>query len=158
MGRNTEKDEEEVAGYTPTREEVRVLASYWAERRFDLKAFIFEHGQVCRGDFMDIAFAEGRLEAMAEAAGEDLVNEATEVVREVLCERWGGHFWDCFERGDWEALGNPTPKRANRRPRRRDEHPRREAPGSRGRGRRGPARRLPRPPARTGAGLRGRGQ
>jgi hypothetical protein len=88
-----------VPGYTLTREEVRVLARFWAERKLGLRAFLFAYGpNFSSTDVREDAFAEGRLGALAEAAGEDLVNEATEEVKAEKREWWSGYFWDCFER------------------------------------------------------------
>jgi hypothetical protein len=87
-----------VLGYTPTREEVRVLARFWAVKCLRLKAFYFAYRQFSSRDFTEVFFAECRLGALAKAAGEDLVNEATEEVKAEEREWWSGHFWDCFER------------------------------------------------------------
>jgi hypothetical protein len=97
MSDNQVDGREEAPGYTPTRDKMRALARYWVKKKLD-------------HEFGDPPFAEGRLAALAEAAGEDLVNKATEQVNEELRGE-NDHFWDRGFLTDRVVPGyTPTPE------------------------------------------------
>jgi hypothetical protein len=90
-------------GFVPTREELRVLARSWMEEYLENQLFLFLYQQN-GGWESENAYALDRLDEIEEVAGKELVEVAIEEAREAMQERCP-HIWDCFVRGDRNALG-----------------------------------------------------
>jgi hypothetical protein len=104
---NPDSGEPEATGYVPTIEELRQLALYWAREYLDIHVLGFMYDQV--GDYKRLPYALGRLDRIAEVAGEDLTRQAVSQVKEEERKKWGERLWDCYVKNDKESRGDLYP-------------------------------------------------
>jgi hypothetical protein len=97
--------------YTPTPEELRELARYWATVYLDLRLFYFETGQIACSDLVKEDDASIRLHEIGMVIGEEAVQEVVDQVKRETARGMGPERWAAFcggEQEDYYAAAEDT--------------------------------------------------
>jgi len=87
---------QEIPEFVPTRHELLELAKYWQKVCLENRYFWYLEWQVGSTDLRQEAFAQRRLNRIAEALGDDVVKSATDEVWEEFGKTCDPRVWNHF--------------------------------------------------------------
>jgi hypothetical protein len=96
-------------GYPPSRHELFLLARHWARTYIDHEVFYFLSEMYGSDWRRESLYAQARVKRIEAVAGEELVQRAIAEAVEEIRKQYGDRVWECFVKGDRDALGPALP-------------------------------------------------
>ena len=91
-----------VAYYEPTKDELSILARHWIRELLEIDMFLFLYRTAGSREFWERRYASGHLGRIADAIGEDAVNEVVRQEEDIARRRLGDRYWHIFKHGTQE--------------------------------------------------------
>ena len=98
-----------VAEYEPTKHELSIVALHWIRELLEIDIFWFLYSTTGSQEFRMRGYASRRLGRIADAIGEDAVNEIVRQEEDIARRRLGDRYWHIFKHGtpeEWDQVAH----------------------------------------------------
>lgn len=98
-----------VADYEPTKHELSIVARHWIRELLEINIFWFLYSTTGSWEIRMGPYASRRLGRIADAIGEDAVNEIVRQEEDIARQRLGDRYWHIFKHGtpeEWDQVAH----------------------------------------------------
>lgn len=106
-----------VADFEPTKHELSIVARHWIRELLEINIFWFLYSTTGSREIRIGPYASRRLDRIADAIGDDAVNEIDRQEKDIARRRLGDRYWHIFEHGtpdEWDQVAQEVADQMNK--------------------------------------------